>query len=200
MHVLFADILPDALKPYPTMIFGAIGAGVFFIVLLIALKTLLKKKPLDPDAGLDERLAEYPPPPKAGTHRLQFEGQPVRIRLIVLAPAGRTATLTAEMAEGLLETIMPGLGSVAQLDKPRVRIWPPQLSVKGFAPTFHRHVHVPEPKAKPSRFILVAGAAKAGAKSVLLGMALECGQPNMRGAVRLDGPKWHDAFRVQIVG
>src|SRR5688572_17903069 len=104
-----------------------VGGGVAILalmLLLVAFMVMRGKPGLDPDAGLGEDLSEYPPSPKAGTHRLVFEGQPARLRLVVIAPAGRSVTLTAEMAEGLLQAVLHGLGEVADLDRPRVRVWP----------------------------------------------------------------------------
>jgi hypothetical protein len=199
MTTILGDILPAFLKPYATYLYLGVAVVVLAVVGFIAFKILTKKKPVDPDAGLDENLAEYPPAPKAGTHRLQFEGRPVRIRLVVLAPTGRATQITTDMAEGLLETILSGLGSTVQLDRPRIKVWPPQLSLDGFAPTFHRHVQTPEPAGKPSRFTLVAGPAKAGAKQVLLGLALETKEPSTRGLVRMSPTQWPETLRVQVV-
>ena len=124
------------------------------VLVLILMLTMGRKKKFDPDAGLDEDLSQYPPAPKAGTHRLKFEGQPVRMRLVVLA-SGKTVELNSDMAEGLLQSVVHGLGEVSDLDKPRIKVWPPQLSIAGFAPTFFRHVGRPEPSGQPSKWILV---------------------------------------------
>jgi hypothetical protein len=176
------------------VVIGVIVLGLFLFV-------LKKAKPkVDPEARLDEDLSEYPPPPKAGTHRLTFEGRPVRIRLVVLAPVGKNVELDASMAEGVLESVLHGLGSAAQLDKPRVRIWPPPLSQKGFAPTFHRHVTRPEGKDEDSPWILPAGPARAGNRPVLLGLALLAEEASARGQVVMEMEQWADKLRVQVVG
>ena len=46
----------------------------------------------------------------------------------------------------MLEEILRGLGEVSIDDKPRVRVWPPQLSTSGFAPTFFRLTKKPDPE------------------------------------------------------
>ena len=51
---------------------------------------------------------------------------------------GRKDVPNVSQAEGLLDLVMRGLGDVAKADQPRVKVWPSQLSNKGFAPTFAR--------------------------------------------------------------
>lgn len=191
-------LLPEALQPYSAYIFGAAAVVVLLVVLVVLKNVLFRKPKVDPDAGLDEDLAEYPPPPAKGTHQLMFEGRPVRLRLVVLAPSGNNVRITADQAEGVLEAVLPGLGGVADLDRPRIKVWPPQLSQAGFAPTFERHVTRPEPKGKPSKWILVAGPAKAGAKPILVGLALLAGEPSTRGGVHVNMSQWPELFRVKI--
>ena len=193
---MFAIIGLGVLELAVLTVLGVVGLIVAFVLF----KVLGGSKKIDPDAGLDEDLAEYPPAPPAGTHRLTFEGQPVRLRLVVLAPAGNSVALQPSLAEGVLQTVLHGLGSVAQFDKPRIRIWPPQLSQAGFAPTFFRHVRRPEETDEPSKWILVAGPAKARGKVLLLGLALEASEPTTRGSVPLDVSRWPDIIRIQILG
>ena len=180
-----------------------LGGGAVVVVLVIALIlffVLSAKKPtVDPDAGLDEDLSQYPPAPKAGTHQLQFEGQAVRLRFVVLT-GGKTVELDNDMAEGVLQSVVHGLGEVADLDKPRIKIWPPQLSHAGFAATFFRHVDRPEPVGKPSRWILAAGPAKVGGRQMLVGLAMLASESSTRGNVSLDAEDWTDMLRINVVG
>lgn len=182
------------------IVIAVLGGGTL-IALVVVLVVVMRsgKTSADPDAYLDETLAEYPPPPKAGTHTLQFEGQPMRLRLVVLAPAGRGVTISADMAEGLLQAVMHGLGEVADLDKPRIKIWPGQLSVEGFAPKFFDNVARPERPGQPSRWVLLAGPAKAGQKTICVGLALLASEPTARGNVRMTVDAWHDKLRVKVV-
>jgi hypothetical protein len=182
-------------------VIGAVVAGFVVGAGLLVLKRLRSRKgTVDPDSGLGEKLAAYPAAPRPGTHRLTFEGQPVRLRLVVLAPAGRAMQLNSDMAEGVLQAIFHGLGEVADLDRPRIRIWPGQLSQEGFAPKFFENVDRGESQGKPSRWILAAGPAQAGQRAVLLGLALEATSPMARGNVRMDAEKWMEKLRVQVVG
>src|SRR5262245_18150576 len=84
--VLFAQNLPvtiEDIKKYA--IYGLGGLGVLFILYLI----LRGKKKHDPEGGLAEDLSAYPPPPKAGAQRLLVQGNPMRLRLAVVAPVGK---------------------------------------------------------------------------------------------------------------
>jgi hypothetical protein len=181
------------------LLIGAAVVAALVTLVILAIVLTSKKPKVQPEAKLDEDLGEYPPAPPAGTHRLSFEGQAVRIRLVVLAPSGTNTTMDAAKAEGILESILPGLGSVAQLDKPRIRIWPPQLSQKGFSPTFFREIHRPDADKPFSRWILVAGPARVGPRVALLGMALQASEPSSRGNVSIPVDRWNDMLRIQVV-
>lgn len=182
------------------IVLAVLGGGSIAATIVLMFVIKGRKPRLDPDAGLAEDLSEYPPPPAPGTHRLLFEGQPARIRLVVLAAAGRNTAINADMAEGLIQAVVHGLGEVADLDRPRVRIWLGQLSVEGFAPKFFDSVKRPEPTGRPSRWILVAGPAKAGQKTICVGLALETVESSSRGNVRMNLESWNDKCRVQVVG
>jgi hypothetical protein len=192
--VLFGMMLDGTL-----LLVGAAVVVVLALVIIVAIVLTSKKPKVQSKAKLDEDLGEYPPAPPAGTHRLSVEGQAVRIRLVVLAPSGNNTAMDATKAEGILESILPGLGSVAQLDKPRIRIWPPQLSQKGFAPTFFRHIHRPDADEPFSQWILIAGPARVGPRVALLGLALQASEPSSRGNVIMQVDRWSDTLRIQVV-
>ncbi|HLW63947.1 MAG TPA: hypothetical protein VKS79_01425 [Gemmataceae bacterium] len=184
--------------PWQIMVL-VVCSTLVFVLVVVGLVLRSRKPRIQPEARLDEDLGEYPPAPPAGTHRLSIDGQSVRIRLVVLAPSGTNTEMDSGKAEGILESIFPGLGSVAQLDKPRIRIWPPQLSQKGFAPTFFRHIHRPEADQPFSQWILVAGPARVGPRVALLGLALQSSEPSSRGNVNMQVDRWSDTLRIQVV-
>jgi len=121
----------------------------------------------------------------------------VHIRLIVMAPSGRSVELKPSQIGGQLEAILYGLGTAATQDGARLRVWPAQLSQHGFAPAFFRNVIRPDPKDAPSRWVLVAGPARVGANVVLLGLALETREPSLRGSVVMKVENWPDRLRIQ---
>ena len=150
MSLLFADVpgpgqaALQTLTASPLLLYGGIAAGVLILLVVVILVMSRGKKPVNPGSGLDEDLSEYPPAPgKPGPRRLTIHGRPVRVRLVVVAPVGKRG-IAEGGAEALLEEVLRGLGQIAQQDKPRIKIWPPQLSQQGFAPTFFRVVQCPD--------------------------------------------------------
>jgi hypothetical protein len=107
--------------------------------------------------------------------------------------------VNVEGAGPLLEQVVRGLGIIIEEDKPRVRVWPAQLSNRGFGPTFHRLVRRPEADGQLSRWVLVAGQVKAGRWPLLVGLALWTDQPTTLGRLTLETPQWRDILRIQTV-
>src|SRR5262245_19072725 len=152
----------------------------------------------DLERGLREDLAEYPPPPPAGPRRLTVHGDPVRVRLVVVAPTGKQQEpLSPDDVPEVLDDVLRGLGDVVRADKPRVRVWPPQLSVAGFAPTFHRLVAAPDDGGPRSRWVKLAGPARPGQRPILLGLAVLADQPVKLGDLQVEATKWSEVLRVE---
>jgi hypothetical protein len=205
-----ADVLPPGqeqvqgfLDKGGWVVVGGIGAVIVVLILASILSRALRGRRRAPsrEQGLQENLAEYPPPPgKPGPRRLLVEGVPARIRLVVVAPVGKQAQLDAGKAEPLLEHVLRGLGEVARHDKPRVRIWPPQLSHQGFAVTFQRLTEKPDPDGRPSRWVLLAGQARVGTNFILLGLALLADEKTSVGRRTLDPEEWAEVLRIKAPG
>jgi hypothetical protein len=152
----------------------------------------------DWDRELREELDECPLPPKPRSDQaLWVYHLPARLRLIIVAPSGKEHDVDATAVEKLLDRVIPGLGTMAAQDKPRIRVWPPQLSHQGFAAAFHRRTHKFEAEGQPSRWVLVAGRAQAGHQQVLLGLGLWTPEPNTLGRVNLEPRQWLDVLRLR---
>ncbi|MSR51739.1 MAG: hypothetical protein EXS09_00425 [Gemmataceae bacterium] len=180
-------------------IYVAAGVGVLVaLFVLFKIATGRKKKHPDLERGQREDLAEYPPPPPPGSKRLTAKGEPVRVRLIVICPTGKAQDpISMDEVPELLDEVLRNLGIFIKTDKPRVKIWPTQLSVAGFAPTFHRLVVSPDAGKKSSRWIKVAGPAKAGGRPILLGMALLTDDPCKMGDIHVQISDWNEVLRVE---
>jgi hypothetical protein len=171
------------------------GAAGVMVLIAFVVVVFRKKKKVDPEAGLGEDLAAIPAPGKGPRHyQLLVMNQPVRLRLVVVAPVGKKPV---GKVDSVLEQVFRGLGEVAIDDHPRVRIWPAQLSTTGFAPTFFRLTRRPDPPGKPSRWVLLAGPARAGATPVLLGLAVLADQPSKLGLVTMSETQWGEVLRVE---
>ena len=175
---------------------GAAGGGLLVMVLICLVLFRGKKKPaFDPEAGLSEDLATYPQAPSGKRHyQLSVNNVPVRLRLVVVAPVGKKAV---GKVDSVLEQVMRGLGEVSIDDKPRLRVWPPQLSTAGFAPTFFRLTKRPDPEGKPSRWVLLAGPARAGGVPVLMALACQTDTPTTMGTMILTEKQWNEVLRVE---
>jgi hypothetical protein len=180
-------------------VYVAAGAAVLIaVVVLLKIATSRKRPHPDLEKGLREDLAEFPPPSAtASGRRLETNGVPVRLRLVVVAPTGKQqAPVTPDDVPELLDDVLRGLGGFVRADKPRVKVWPPQLSVAGFAPTFHRLVESPDAGGQPSRWIKLAGPARTGKRPILLGLALLADEPCKLGDVHVETTEWGELLQV----
>ncbi len=176
-----------------TLMYGGIGVGVAFMLVIFV--SLRGKKAADPEQGLEERLASLPAPPQGErSYQLKVMNAPVRLRLVVIAPMGKK---TVGKVDAALEEILAGLGEVSMDDKPRVRIWPAQLSAKGFANTFFRNTVSPDAEGRPSRWVLLAGPARAGGMPVLLGLAVLADKPTTAGRMEMTETQWGEVLDVE---
>jgi hypothetical protein len=180
------------------LLYGGAAAGVLLALLALVFLLRPRKTRVDPERGLAEDLSTYPPAPgKPGPLRLTLHGHPVRLRLVVVAPVGKRAIAEGGAVEPLLDRVLRGLGEVARQDKPRVRVWPPQLSNQGFAPAFVRLTNRPDPSGQPSHWVLAAGSVRAAGKPVLLGLALFADGDTNLGNITLNDAQWTEALQIQ---
>ena len=129
---------------------------------------------------------------------MRVEGVPVRLRLVVIAPAGNDGEVEADDAEEMLERVLPGLGEICKNDTPRIKIWPRQLSYEGFTKHFQRNMRTPEPEGEMSRWVLLAGRAKLGQQQIMLGLGLQAVKPTTVGRKTVDAHEWPTVLRVRV--
>lgn len=198
------DLLPEAVRSSADLVwFGILGLAVLLalIVLLVVLRALFRRRPGKGghEQNLEERLGAYPDlKPSTGDRRLLIEGVPVRLRLVVIAPSGNESEASVDDVEKVLEAVLPGLGEICRLDRPRVRVWPRQLSYDGFANHFHRNMIFPEDDGKLSRWAAVCGRVKLGKYQVMLGVALQGIKPNTVGRRTLKMHEWSSVLRIRV--
>lgn len=177
------------------VVYAVLGGALLALLLLILWIRGGRRPAVDPESGLLEDLSAYPPA-GPGPRRLFVQGQPLRLRLIVIAPLGKRVLPADGAMEPLLEEVLRGLGDIARQDRPRIRVWPAQLSYQGFAPTFFRLTRRPEPAGKPSRWVLAAGPVRAGTRQFLLGLALCAEGPSNLGNLTPQANEWGEVLRI----
>lgn len=198
------ELLPERVREF-------LDAGGWWLVLIAAallalgildrlVRRIFRRRPRagDAETELDEDLSRFPPPPgPPGEHQLMVYHIPARLRLVVMAPAGSERYFPESNARKLLDQLIPGLREVAAVDRPRYRVWPPQLSQQGFVMSFHRHMTRPEPDDGPSQWILVAGKAQVGRQALLVGLVLWTPEPTTIGRLGLEPHQWLDVLRLK---
>jgi hypothetical protein len=186
------------------LVLGILGLIVLLILWLLVRalgRALFGRRP-EPKPEWDEalviHLADLPAPTRPpGSRRLTVYHLPARLRLVVLAPAGKEHRIDPGAAGLLLEQAVPGLGAIVAGDRPVVRIWPPQLSHQGFSNTFHRCAITGQPEGQPSRWALLGGRMRAGKQPFLIGLALWADQANIIGRKILEPHDWLGVLRLE---
>jgi hypothetical protein len=189
---------------YSALILGGvlcIGVVVIFLILAAIARSLFRGRgPQEiKQKSLEENLAEYPELVKSsGDRQLRAEGVPVRLRLLIVAPAGTGSDVNIDELPELLDMIVLGMGDIYKYDKPRVQVWPVQISYQGFGNVFHRNMRTGGEEGQLTRWVLVAGRAKVGKKQLMLGMALQSAKPNTIGRRTIDTHEWASILRVRV--
>jgi hypothetical protein len=198
------DWIPEGLRGRLDVEVWALLLLVVALAVLVVVGTMLRRalrrrRPVRHwERDLREDLDDCPLPVRPeGSRVLLAYHVPVRLRLVVVAPAGKEGEVDATAVEKLLDRMVSGLGDVARRDRPRIRVWPPQLSHQGFTAAFHRCTPKHEADGEPSRWVLVAGRTHPGRQSVHLGLGLWSEQPTTIGRLNLEPHQWLDVLRLR---
>jgi hypothetical protein len=198
--MLCAQISPS--WAHIVLIVLGVGAVLVVALLFFLLRWLFggkKRKTADGGSKFEEKLGTYPPlQANSADRRLLVEGIPVRLRLVVIAPAGTDADVDEDEVEKLLDRLLPGLGAFCKQDKARVRMWPMQISAEGFVHQFNKNTVIPEGEKEESPWVCLAGRVKAGKYRVMLGLALQGMKPNTIGRRTLEADEWATALRIRV--
>jgi len=201
--------LPEEVRNFLEGGGGGLVLGILGLVFLLALSSALRRlvkllfrrargAAADWDAPLRIDLAECPLPVAApGPFRLHIYHLPVRLRLVVVAPVGTEAFVDAITVEKLLDRILPGLRELTERDRPRIRVWPAQMSQQGFGAAFHRRTRQTRTRRRALAWILAAGKARAGTQTVMLGLGLWADEPCTLDRLTLEPHQWLDVLRIR---
>ena len=202
---MWTDLMPPDLKAYAAhLLLGSICvvAVIALLFLIVVFKLLFggkKKAKGRLEDNLEEDLTTYPElTKKPGDVQLRCEGVPVRLRLVVIAPAGGQSEVDLDELPKVLDKIVPGLGDIYKHDKPRVREWPKQVSYQGFGTHFHRNTLTGVADEDASRWVMIAGRVKLGKFQVMVGLAMQTIKPNTIGRRTVDSDGWATILRVRV--
>ena len=178
------------------------GAVAVLIAVLLIVRLLRKGRPAagvdDGMPAIDVKQLPLGGPPAAGP-QLECYHVPMRLALLVLAPAGRGGEIPPndELPE-LVDAIAPHLMQVLAGHQPQFHRWPPQLSSQGFSQTFFSKAPLPD-GGKSTPWCSLAGRFVSGEQPYLAGMILVADRPNAFGQVAVQREtQWLDILRVKL--
>ncbi len=137
-------------------------------------------------------------PPAAGP-TLEFYNLPVRLLAVVIAPVGRLRQPPrGEELPEVIDCILPGLDRINAAHRPAVRVWPRQMSVRGFAHSFFTHVKLPDERTKKNPWSMVAGLFKVDDQPMMAGLVLQTDKPNRHGQYVMEREEdWLGILRIR---
>ncbi len=181
-----------------------VAGGLLLFVLLAGMairwwrRGTKQQEPPQPELAIDiNSLDAHGPPP--GPPRLEIYGMPVRLAVLVIAPAGRQGELPPpSLLPALLERMVPGIAAVIALHEPMIRRWPAQLSSQGFVQSFFNNVALPGSRGKGTPWCGAAGRLQIGERTFLVGMIYAADKPNGLGQFTVQHEsQWLDMLRIR---
>jgi hypothetical protein len=191
-----------ALEILTSSLVQSLLVGLVILVVVYSLWRLAvrRRKPpraVTPDLHVDvSQLDDRGPPAEAPV--LRYYHTPMRLAIVVLAPAGRDRALPApEDLSDVVEAIVPGLSKVIASHKPVVYRWPAQLSTQGFAHGFFANVKLPGDGGKGTPWCSAAGVFRFRGQVNLAGLVM-CAESAIHfGRRKIEQEeKWLDVLRV----
>ncbi|MGD9125999.1 MAG: hypothetical protein PVH19_01365 [Planctomycetia bacterium] len=175
-----------------------IGLGVAIKILKGIFRSQKRSGRLESSLTIDIEKLPVGPMPKEGP-MLEFYNWPVRVALVVFAPAGTGAEkLSLDRWNDAFDSIVPGLARVIDAQRPTIRTWPAQLSASGFASKFFQHVPLPGDNGKGSVFSAAAGTFILNNRPMLVGMVFEAAEPDRHGQYTVNNAnEWLNMLRVR---
>lgn len=194
------ELMDAVLNSQVTGLIAAIVlAGLVALWLLVRAVRRARRPRRPPPSDLTLDVSQLPATGPPSGPRLEFYGTPVRLAVVVVAPAGRDGQLPpADVMPGLMERLVPGLPQVIADHQPLIRRWPAQLSSEGFVHAFFHHVALPGDRGRGTPWCAIAGKFQVGERGFLAGFVCCAARPNSLGqvTVRHEG-QWLDILRFR---
>ena len=176
-------------------------ALILALLLLFVVRILTRRRPLqvaDPDLTIDLGIVAAAGPPLDGPV-LEFYNVPVRLVVLVLAPAGRGGRLPpADQLPAIVDQLVPNMKTILDLHQPIFRSWPAQLSAEGFARSLFTHVQLPGSQGKGTPWCSLAGRFTAEDQHLLAGIVCCADRPNSLSQLVVEREsQWLDILRIR---
>ncbi len=182
------------------------AVAVLALISMLVVVSFLRRRRRTPEAppiDLTIRIGDLPQhgPPVEGP-QLEFYGMPVRLAVLVLAPAGRNSQIPG--ADELLDAVdclVPGLAGVLASHDPLIRSWPVQLSTQGFTHSFFNNAQLPGDRGRGTPWCSIAGRFETSSQQLLAGLVCCADKPNSQSqhTVAHMG-QWMDVLRIRDAG
>ena len=130
---------------------------------------------------------------------IEFYSMPVQLRVLVIAPIGRSATLPSKQdLPATLKNLIPHFMDIVDSHKPIFRGWEGQPSVEGFKQSFFNNVSLPGNKGVGSHWSSITVRFSDGDSRYLIGMAFSADTSNPIGEVTVaHDAQWMDVLRIK---
>lgn len=181
---------------------GAAALLIFVVILVVIVvrrsrAERRRRETNEQDLTIDlQGLPALPVPP--GGPQLECYGVQVRLRVLVVAPAGRGDPPDRADLPRIVEALIPNLMPVLDAHQPIFRMWPPQLSTTGFRHALFNNIRLPGDHGKNTPWCGVVGRFHYDGRPLLAALICSAETPNGLGEIEIEHEgRWLDAVRVR---
>jgi len=181
----------------PTAIATVAVVALWFVLWLVFRFRRPRRKVQRPTLTIDLNALPQMGPLPVGP-QVTLHGVPMRLAVVVIAPAGRGDPPPDHDIPTILDEVIPGIKQVIAAQDSLCRGWPGQLSADGFCNTFFTSVRMPGDKGKGTPWCELAGRATSSGQKYLIGMVLRAAAPNAYGLTVVDREsQWLDLLCIK---
>ena len=130
---------------------------------------------------------------------IEFYSMPVQLRILVIAPIGRSASLPDKQhLPSILQNVIPHFMEVVNAHEPIFRAWDGQPSIEGFKQAFFNNISLPGNRGVGTHWSSITGRFSGGDSRYLIGMAFSSELPNPIGEITIaHDAQWMDVLRIR---
>jgi len=181
----------------PTAIAAVAVVAILLVLWLLFRFRRPRRQPQPPTLAIDLTALPQMGPLPVGP-QLTLHNVPMRLAVVVIAPAGRGDPPPEHDIPTILDEVVPGIKQVIAAQDSICQGWPGQLSAEGFCNAFFSSVRLPGDKGKGTPWSELAGRATSSGQKYLIGMALRAATSNAYGLTVVDREaQWLDLLRIK---